>query len=102
MKRLYIDQDAPTGEITRTTALSPGLGADRTTLPSDGSAAATLHYAQEQPGDADWLVNGTPYSEALAQDVESGLWWSEIEVTASVPGPVEVAVNGSTLTLEAE
>lgn len=100
MRLTHITEHAPTGVQTVTTVLVEGLGVNRSVLTA-GGAGEVCHYAQLDPGTAEWSVNGQVHSELLVQDAESRLWCSEIEVSASVAGPVEVTCNGHTLEMEA-
>lgn len=81
--------------------VSPGLGADRVTIPADGATPATLHYASEAPGPHAWTVNGALHSEPAVQDAATGLYCSEIEVTRAAPDLIEVSIGGESLTIEA-
>lgn len=77
--------------------VSPGLGCDRQTIPADSSTPATFHY-QRRNAETSVLVtvNGAP--QTLQLDASGAV---EFEVTASVPGPVDVSANGDTLTIQA-
>lgn len=79
-----------------------GLDADRRTVPADGVTPAVLHYASAtDAGPHAWTINGAAHSEPATFDAASGLSWSEVEVTAAAPGPIDITVGGNTLTVEA-
>lgn len=81
--------------------VTPGLRADTQQIPADGTTPAKLHYAAPELGPHLWSVNGVTHTELAALDIATSLHWSEIEVTALVPGPVVVTVGGETSTIEA-
>lgn len=86
------------GLVSQNTELHPGLGADRTTVPPDGTTVVTCHYLAYDLNEttASWTVNGQAYSEPLVSGESS------IEITATVAGTLEVSCNGDTITIEVQ
>lgn len=99
MRQRIIEYAATDNIVLRDEVRSlPGLGTDREEIPADGVTVALCHYKAPDGSaetQADWTVNGQAYSEALVNGE------SDIEVTASVAGTVEVTCNGHTLQLRA-
>lgn len=84
----------------RVTLVALGLSSDRYTLPPDGATYASLHYAGPESV-AVWRVNGQEATEQGVLDPASGLYVSELEVTASFVGTITCECNGYALELEA-
>lgn len=102
MRHYNVEKDAATGTVSRAAwDAEPGLGViggheGRTVRVGD---VLTFHHAQPKSGTASWTVNGATDSAPLVEDAASGLWCDEIEVQATVAGPLVVTCNGETLTL---
>lgn len=84
--------------------LTPGLGADRTTIPGDNATVATVNWAGTLGGPGATVsvsVNNVVTVLATTRDATTGLDALDFEITASVPGPIEIVVGADTLTLTA-
>lgn len=94
-------QDGKGGLLRVETTLSPGVGADRDTVPADGSAGALCHYYTEDPAEtvAEWRVTGAGLASE-SRPIVGGE--STLTVLANAAGVVVVTCNGHTLKLSAE
>lgn len=101
MKRRVITRDRTGTVVSDVTAIVAGLGADKEAFAANGVAFATFNYAGPEAGPHAWVVNGATTSVPATLDAPSGLISSDVEVTATAAGPVEIVVNGVTLTLQA-
>jgi hypothetical protein len=75
----------------------PILTTDRSTIPADGTTAAVVTYnAPAATGSVTFDVNGATATEQLVDGTAA------IEVTATAAGPITVACEGLTATIQAE
>lgn len=101
MKRRVITRDKSGVVVSDVTAIVAGLGADKDSFAANSVAFAALNYAGPEASPHAWIVNGAMTSVPATLDAPSGLISSDVEVTAAAAGPVEIVVNGVTLTLQA-